>query len=331
MDISDILIILGVLAGLVAVMAVIGFKMVRHMETMVVERLGKYHRTLDSGINIIWPIFDRSRQIHWRYVDAAPDGRTIVRDRRSDRIDLRETVYDFPRQNVITKDNVSIQINALVYFQVVDAMRAVYEITNLPDAIEKLTQTTLRNVIGELDLDETLVSRDTINKRLGVILDEATNKWGVKVNRVELQDITPPQDVQEAMEKQMRAERDRRAVVLVAEGQKRSQILETEGIREGEINRAQGDREAAVLRADGEAQALIRRVEAEAESLCKIKEAMGGGEKEATQYLIAMRYLKTLEGMTAGDGTRTVYLPFEATGVLGALGGMKEMLGGKTP
>jgi regulator of protease activity HflC (stomatin/prohibitin superfamily) len=329
MGLDVVLAILAVLAGLVAGMAAIGFKMVRHMETMVVERLGRYHRTLESGINILWPIFDRSRQIHWRYTDATADGRTVVRDRRTDRIDLRETVYDFPRQNVITKDNVGIQINAMVYFQVVDAMRAVYEITNLPDAIEKLTQTTLRNVIGELDLDETLVSRDTINKRLGVILDEATNKWGVKVNRVELQDITPPQDVQEAMEKQMRAERDRRAVVLVAEGQKRSQILETEGIREGEINRAQGDREAAVLRADGEAQALIRMAEAEAEALRKIRDALGGADEEATQYLIAMRYLETLKTMTSGDSARTVFLPFEATGVLGALGGMKELLASK--
>ena len=214
------LVIVGCIAAVVALGAMIGFKMVRHAETMVVERLGKYHRTLESGINIVWPIVDRTRQINWRYMDAASDGKPIVIRRRTDRIDLRETVYDFPRQNVITRDNVAIAINALVYFQVVDPMRSVYEITNLPDAIEKLTQTTLRNVIGELDLDETLVSRDTINKRLGAILDEATNKWGVKVNRVELQDITPPQDVQEAMEKQMRAERERRAVVLTASGQK---------------------------------------------------------------------------------------------------------------
>lgn len=320
-----LLVILVAMVALVALMAIVGFKMVRHAETMVVERLGRYHRTADSGINIIWPIVDRTRQINWRYVDTAPDGRTVVRDRRTDRIDLRETVYDFPRQNVITKDNVAIQINALVYFQVVDSMRAVYEITNLPDAIEKLTQTTLRNVIGELDLDETLVSRDTINKRLGAILDDATNKWGVKVNRVELQDITPPQDVQEAMEKQMRAERDRRAVVLVAEGEKRSQILQAEGVRESEVNRAQGDCEAAILRADGEAKALMRMAEAEAESLRKVSEAMGGSQGDATQYLIAMRYIDTLKTMTSGDETKTVYLPFEATGVLGALGGMKDL------
>jgi regulator of protease activity HflC (stomatin/prohibitin superfamily) len=322
----EALIALAVLAVFVAILAAVGFKLVRQAEVVVVERLGKYHRTMESGVNIIWPIVERVRAINWRYVDTGVDGKTILRTRRTDRIDLRETVYDFPRQNVITKDNVAIQINALVYFQVVDPMRSVYEITNLPDAIEKLTQTTLRNVIGELDLDETLVSRDTINKRLGAILDEATNKWGVKVNRVELQDINPPKDVQEAMEKQMRAERDRRAMVLSAEGQKRSAILEAEGRRESEVNKAEGDRQAAILRAEGDAEALVRLANAEAESIHKIKDALGEGTATATNYMVAMRYIETLKEMTAGDNTRTVYLPYEATGVLGALGGIRDLV-----
>jgi len=323
---SEALIALAILAVFVGILAAVGFKLVRQAEVVVVERLGKYHRTLESGVNVIWPIAERVRSINWRYVDTSVDGKTVVRTRRTDRIDLRETVYDFPRQNVITKDNVAIQINALVYFQVVDPVRSVYEITNLPDAIEKLTQTTLRNVIGELDLDETLVSRDTINKRLGGILDDATNKWGVKVNRVELQDINPPKDVQEAMEKQMRAERDRRAMVLSAEGQKRSAILEAEGKRESEVNRAEGDRQAAILRAEGDAEALVRLANAEAESIEKIKNALGAGIETATNYMVAMRYIETLKEMTAGDKTRTVYLPYEATGVLGALGGIRDLV-----
>ncbi|HQJ82182.1 MAG TPA: stomatin-like protein, partial [Bacteroidales bacterium] len=223
------IIIFGAIALFVIIFAAAGFKIVQQAETMIIERLGRYNRTLSSGINIIWPVIDKPREIIWRYVTEDEDGRKVVRFRTRNRIDLRETVYDFPRQNVITKDNVNVEINALLYFQIMDPARAIYEIENLPDAIEKLTQTTLRNVIGELELDETLSSRDTINSKLRIILDDATNKWGVKINRVELQDINPPQDIKTAMEKQMRAERDRRAAVLEAEGQKRSRILEAEG------------------------------------------------------------------------------------------------------
>ncbi|MEZ5301186.1 MAG: paraslipin [Verrucomicrobiales bacterium] len=185
-----IIILLVALTIVIVIFAILGLKLVQQAETMVIERLGRYHRTLESGLNVIWPIFDRPRAINWRFMDSTPDGRPLVTRMLTNRIDLRETVYDFPKQNVITKDNVAIEINALVYFQVTDPMKAVYEINNLPDAIEKLTQTTLRNIIGELDLDETLTSRDTINKKLGAILDEATNKWGVKVNRVELQETS---------------------------------------------------------------------------------------------------------------------------------------------
>src|SRR5262245_27440092 len=194
-------IILWLIALFVIVFAARGIKIVQQAETMVIERLGKYHRTLGSGINVIWPVVETPREIDWRYEEETTEGEKIVRRQRINKLDLRETVYDFPRQSVITKDNVVVEINALLYFQVTDPVRAVYEIANLPDAIEKLTQTTLRNVIGEMDLDEALSSRDAVNTKLRAILDEATDKWGVKVNRVELQDITPPQDIRIAMEK----------------------------------------------------------------------------------------------------------------------------------
>jgi regulator of protease activity HflC (stomatin/prohibitin superfamily) len=219
---------------------------------MVIERLGKYHRILQSGVNILWPFFDKPRRIQWRFTATDINGQKIIRTSDIERIDLRETVYDFPRQNVITKDNVTMTIDTILYFQITDPVRTVYEIANLPDAIEKLTQTTLRNVIGDLDLDQTLTSRDTINAKLRSILDDASDKWGVKVNRVELQDIAPPPDIKGAMEKQMRAERDRRAAILEAEGQKTSAVLVAEGNKEAEIARAEGEKRATVLVAEGQ-------------------------------------------------------------------------------
>ena len=202
-------------------------------ETKIIERLGRYYATLKPGINIIIPFIDRAKPIitmsRGRYMYATS-------------IDLREQVYDFDKQNVITKDNVQTQINALLYFQIVDPFKAVYEISNLPNAIEKLTQTTLRNIIGELELDQTLTSRDTINTKLRAVLDDATNKWGIKVNRVELQDITPPESVLQAMEKQMQAERNKRATILTSEGQKAAAILKSEGEKTAIINKAEADK-----------------------------------------------------------------------------------------
>lgn len=323
---NGVIVILSVLALLVITFGAVGLKIVQQSEVMIIERLGKYSRTLNSGINIIWPIIDRPRSIMWRYVKEGVDGKKLVHFKELNRIDLRETVYDFPKQNVITKDNVVVQINAVLYFQIMDSVKAVYEISNLPDAIEKLTQTTLRNVIGELELDESLSSRDTINTKLRSILDEATNKWGVKVNRVELQDINPPADIQAAMEKQMRAERDRRAAVLEAEGMKKAAILQAEGARESEIARAEGERQAAILEAEGTADARITTAKAEAEAIEIIKNAIGGDSKDPIQYLIAKEYLKTLESLGEGTDNKTVFLPYEATGVLSSLGGIKELL-----
>jgi len=189
--ITPMLVISFIVFVFVVILAVKGFKIIPQSETMVIERLGKYNRTLDSGINIIWPFIEGPRVIHWRFQKVGVDDKKILLTRETEKIDLREQVYDFPSQNVITSDNVNIEINALLYFQITDPMKSVYEIANLPDAIEKITQTTLRNVIGELELDACLISRDTINTKLRSILDEATNKWGVKITRVELQDIIP--------------------------------------------------------------------------------------------------------------------------------------------
>src|SRR5256712_10956522 len=224
-----------------------GIRVVQQAQTIVIERLGRYHRTLHSGINLILPTLDKRRAIDWRFTQVTPAGEMFVRRYKTDKIDLREAVYDFPRQSVITKDNVQTEINALIYFQVTDPVRAAYEIANLPDAIEKLTQTTLRNVIGELDLDQVLSSREHINTKLREILDDATHKWGAKVARVELKDINPPRDIRDAMEKQMRAERDRRAAILTAEAEKQSRTLQSEGIRQSEVNHAEGQKQARTL------------------------------------------------------------------------------------
>ncbi len=322
-----ITIILGLLALFVIIFGIMGFKIVQQSETMVIERLGKYNRTLEAGINIIWPIIDKPREIIWRFLKEGMDGQNYVIRSGTSRIDLRENVYDFPKQNVITKDNVVTEINAILYFQITDPVRAIYEISNLPDAIEKLTQTTLRNVIGDMNLDDTLTSRDTINAKLRAVLDEATHKWGVKVNRVELQDINPPHDIRDAMEKQMRAERDKRAKILEAEGLKQSEILKSEGMKLAAINKAEGEKQSQILRAEGEAQAKIRTAEGEAEAIQKITRAVTTTKGNPINYLVAIRYIDTLKTMVEGKDNKVIYLPYEATGVLSSLGGIKEMLG----
>ena len=323
------LVIIAVLVVFIIIFAIKGFKIIKQSETMVIERLGRYHRTLSSGINIIWPIFDVPRSIEWRFIKTDVNGRTIIRKDTVTRIDLRETVYDFPSQSVITRDNVAIEINALLYFQITDAKSAVYEIANLPDAVEKLTQTTLRNVIGELDLDHTLTSRDTINNKLRTILDEATDKLGVKVNRVELQDINPPEDVKVAMEKQMRAERDRRAAILEAEGQKQSKILEAEGIRQSEINKAEGLKQALILRATGEAEARIKVAQAEAEAVTMVTKAIKDSGGNPTAYLVALKYIEAMQEMVSGKDNKVVYMPYEASALLGSVGSIRDIFGQK--
>ena len=316
MDImSYVLIAIVVCVIIFAKMALV---IIPQSETKMIERLGRYHATLKPGINIIIPFIDRAKEIV-----VLNRGRYVY----SNNIDLREQVYDFPKQNVITKDNVQTEINALLYFQIVDPFKAVYEIQNLPNAIEKLTQTTLRNIIGELELDETLTSRDTINTKLRSVLDDATDKWGVKVNRVELQDITPPSSVLTAMEKQMQAERNKRAQILTSEGEKAAEILASEGEKTAMINRAEAAKQQAILTAEGEAQARIRKAEAEAIAINKITEAVGQSTNPAN-YLLAQKYIQMMEELATGNQTKTVYLPYEATNVMGSIGGIKELFKG---
>ena len=303
-------------------------KVVKQAEQIVIERFGKFDRILNSGLNIIVPIMDRPRPIFWRNKKTDISGIEYVITAERTTIDMREQVFDFAKQNVITKDNVTIEIDAMLYFQITDVTKAIYEIANLPDAIEKLCKTSLRNVAGNLSLDECLTSRDQINGELLVIMDEATDKWGVKVNRVELKDITPPRDIQEAMEKQMRAERDRRAVILTAEGEKKSMILEAEGIRESQITRAEGQKKSAVLNAEGEAEARIKVADAEKDAITLLTQSLTGTKSDPAQYLIAVRYLESLQAMTSGKDNKVVYVPYEATGVIGSLGGIKDLLSG---
>ena len=275
--------------------------LVKQAEAIIIERLGRYSRVLTPGLHLVIPFLDNTRKAIWTYVQDADHGKHYRYTRTVTRIDLRECVYDFPRQNVISKDNVTMEINALLYYQITDPKAAVYEINNLPQAIEKLTQTTLRNIIGSMDLDETLVSRDQINERLREILDEATDKWGVKVNRVELQEVNPPLDIRQAMEKQMRAERERRAVILEAEGSKGAAILESEGVRESKVLRAKGEAEA------------INMIQS------SIKTA------DPLPYMIAMKYIEALPEMMKDKEGKMIVVPYEASGLIGSLASVKKI------
>lgn len=307
------LIILAIIAAAVLAKTVY---VIQQSECMVIERLGSYSRTLRSGLNFVVPFFDQPRRIYWMDHDVLTT---------SSRLDLRETVFDVPSQKVITRDNVSIEIDALMYVQVVDPVKAAYEIANLPMAVAQLAQTSLRNVIGEMDLDHTLTSRDVINAKLKAILDEATDKWGTKVNRVELRNITPPREIQVAMEKQMQAERERRAKVLEAEGDKQARIARSEGIRQEQINLAEGEKEAAIRKAEGEAEAIKNVAEAKKQAIALVKSSIGESDL-AVKYLIATDYIQKFGEFVAQDGDK-VFVPYEASTALGAIGSIREILG----
>jgi regulator of protease activity HflC (stomatin/prohibitin superfamily) len=313
-----------VLIALVAIVVLLkSVYMVQQAEAMIIERLGKFDRVLGPGLHLVVPFLETARSVTWAFVKESDAKRYYRYTQTFNRIDLRESVYDFPRQNVITKDNVTMEINAILYYQITDPKAAVYEVNNLPEAIEKLTQTTLRNVIGSMDLDESLVSRDAINEKLRVILDEATDKWGVKVNRVELQEVNPPVDIRHAMEKQMRAERDRRAVILESEGKKRAAILEAEGIQESQILKARGEAESQVIRAQGEADARLRIAQAEAQAIEMIQKAVPQGDP--LPYLVALQYIKALPEMMQGKDDKMIVVPYEASSLVGSLTGIKKM------
>ena len=291
-------------------------KVIKQSKVGIVIRLGKFHKKADTGVHFLVPFLDQMAYV----------------------IDLRENVVDFPPQPVITKDNVTMQIDTVVYFQVTDPVRYVFEIANPISAIENLTATTLRNIIGELDLDETLTSRDIINTKMRSILDEATDKWGIKVNRVELKNIMPPHDIQVAMEKQMRAERERRESILQAEGNKAASILQAEGEKQSAILRAEAKKEAMVREAEGEKLSRILMAEGEAESIIKIAEAKAEGEatiiknvfsamkeSEIDDNILALKSMEALEKIADSDSTKLV-LPSDTVNFLGSFKGIKEVL-----
>ncbi|MBR2864670.1 MAG: SPFH/Band 7/PHB domain protein [Elusimicrobiaceae bacterium] len=325
------LIFLGLLVFFALVLIAKGIKIVDQAQVVIVERFGKFHEVLYPGINLMIPVIDRPHIMEWRsnreYIDGNGRTRSVPHMEVRSVIDMREAVYDFPRQSVITKDNATIEISAVLYFQITDPVKAAYEVESLPMAIEKLTQTTLRNIFGELDLDQTYTAREKINSKLLVTLDNAANKWGVKVNRVELQDIIPPTAIREAMEKQMKAERDRRATVTEAEGLKTSQILKAEAIREAEIKKAEGMKQAAILEAEGIAEAKIKVANAEAEAV-KILANGVGDKANPANYQVSLKYIEALSKMTEGKDNKVIYMPYEASNVLGAVAAIKDLTGG---
>ncbi len=279
-----IIVLLVVVAIFVIVVVFRSIRIIPQAYAGVVERLGRYQRTLSPGLNLLVPFIDRLRPL----------------------VDMREQVVSFPPQPVITEDNLVVSIDTVVYFQVTDARAATYEIANYLGAVEQLTTTTLRNVVGGLNLEEALTSRDEINGQLRVVLDEATGKWGIRVSRVELKAIDPPHSIQDSMEKQMRAERDRRAAILTAEGSKQSQILEAEGRRQAEILRAEGDKQAAILRAEGEAAAIT-----------SVFHAIHAGQPD--DKLLAYQYLQTLPKISDSASSKLWIIPSEFTEALRGL------------
>lgn len=276
-----------------------GIKIVRPWEKGLVERLGRYQRTVDSGLTIIIPFIER-----------------LVK------VDMREQVVDVPPQAVITKDNVVVEVDAVVYYEVTDPVAVTYNVSNFYLAATKLAQTNLRNIIGDLSLDETLTSREIMNKKLRQILDDATDKWGARVTRVELQRIEPPKDVTEAMHRQMKAERDRRAMILEAEGQKRSAILKAEGIKQSAILEAEGQAEAIRKIAEAERFKKITLAEGEAQAIKTVFGAIHEGKP--TNDLIAIKYLETLQNIANGQATK-IFLPLEASGILSSIAGISEL------
>ena len=301
---------------IVVILSLSCVKVIKQSKVGIVMRLGKFQKKADTGVHFLIPFLDQMAYV----------------------IDLRENVVDFPPQPVITKDNVTMQIDTVVYFQVTDPVRYVFEIANPISAIENLTATTLRNIIGELDLDETLTSRDLINTKMRSILDEATDKWGIKVNRVELKNIMPPQDIQVAMEKQMRAERERRESILQAEGEKQSSILKAEGEKQSAILKAEAKKEAMVREAEGEKQSRILRAQGEAESIRQIAQAKAEGEatiiknvfkamkeSDIDDNMLALKSMEALEKIAESDTTKLV-LPSDTVNFLGSFKGIKEVL-----
>lgn len=314
----DIMLIIAlVFTVLVLALVIKGLMIVQQSEAVVIERLGSYQKTLSPGINWIIPFVDKPRSIKVRRYQAI-DGENVAVVQEETRIDRRETVLDFPGQSVITADNVSVTVNGALYFQVIDPERAVYQTENLIQAIEILAKTSLRSEVGKMELDKLFESRQEINDKLQLVMDEAGNKWGVKVTRVEIQDILIPVEVEDAMRKQMAAERERRALVLQANGEREAAIARAEGEKRSNILVAEGEREAAILLAEGQRQAIDQVLAAGSDRL---------DPQMVVGYLLGLEYLKTLPEI-GKEGDR-IFLPYEASSVLGAVGSIEALLKGK--
>ena len=290
-----------VLLVIILIIAFKSIKVVRQSEVYIIERLGKFHKVADAGLTIIIPFFDHVRSV----------------------VSLKQQTMDVPPQGVITKDNVTITIDTVVFYQITDPAKAVYEIQSLKKGIEYLAITTIRDIIGKMDLDETFSSRDGINNQLRVVLDEATDRWGCKIDRVEIKDITPPADIRDAMEKEMNAERNKRALILESEAQRQSAITIAEGKKQAAILEAEADKEAQIRRAAGEAQAIKEVAEAKAKEIQMVYDAMK--KADPNEKLVQLKSLEALQEACKGDANK-VFIPFEATNTLSALGSIKEIV-----
>jgi len=288
-------------------------KIVPQSSVLLIERFGQFNRVAASGLNIIIPFMDSPRAVYWTNVRPGTTS-----------IDLREQFIDLPAQSVITRDNVMINVDSVVYWQITDPIKATYEVNDLVGSIVQLTFTGMRSVIGKLDLDHTLSSRDQVNSELRLILDEATDKWGVKVTRIDVKNITPPEDVRITMEKQMTAERNKRALILQAEGDKQASMTRAEGEKQAAITRSEGEKESAILQADGAAQARFRQAQAEAQAISQIAQAIGDPQQTA-QYLITARYIESLRDMTKTNNSKVIFMPMETSAMLSSIGSIKEI------
>ena len=293
--------VLLVLLVIILIIAFSAIKIVKQAEVYIIERLGKFYKVADAGLTIIIPFFDHVRSV----------------------VSLKQQTMDVPPQDVITKDNVTITIDTVVFYQITDPAKAVYEIQSLKKGIEYLAITTIRDIIGKMNLDETFSSREGINNQLRVVLDDATDRWGCKVERVEIKDITPPADVRDAMEKEMNAERNKRALILESEAQRQSAITIAEGKKQAAILEADADREAQIRRAAGEAQAIKEVAEAKAKEIQMVYEAIKNANPD--DKLVQLKSLKALEKVADGEANK-VFIPFEATNALASLGSLSEVV-----
>ena len=330
--VDTLLVGLAIVLLVIAIIIISNIKIVSQTNAYVVERLGRYHKTWDTGIHFLVPFIDRIA-VDSSAVPTISNG-NVVTPKKIGIVNLKEQVCDFAPQPVITKDNVTMQIDTVVYFQITDPKAFVYGVSNPIKALDNLTATTLRNIMGDLDLDGALTSRDVVNSKMRQILDEATDPWGIKVIRVEVKNIMPPKDIRDAMEKQMRAERERREAILLAEGEKRSNILKAEGAKESEILRAEAKKEALIKEAEAKKEALIKEAEGQSESILKINQATAEGlkmikEVGVDQGVLTLKAYEALGVMADGKATKII-VPSNLQGLAGLVTSIQEIASEKT-